>query len=469
MKEKTSKKWSLRTRITWMVLGLLLISFLLIFIIFNATMDRYIERSVVVQLDVTSAIIRENPEAQKLEDSRSVFGSSLNRQPRNLMGVRARLFVMGEDYSLWLTVAPDETEFAAATSIAEKMQARNIALGTTKKEYIETSEGKYYISSMKVNNLLFGISHYLVFYADVTDIKNFAERVNLLLLIIMGIAAILAVIVAIFLSGSIARPVKILSDFARQLGAGKFKVQEHDFKDAELSDLLTVMNQAAEQLDTYDKDQKTFFQNVSHELRTPLMSIRCYAEGIGVGVMDKDEASQVILAEADRLSGLVEDLLYISRIDSITSSDEMAEHDLRELLSNSAQRQMVLAEKQGLNFAFDFDPEPIWLLGNNKHLERAFDNLISNALRYAYTTITFRCHRTSEGISVTVEDDGQGIDPVIASHIFERFFQGQDGKHGIGLAIVKSVVENHQGKVEAISEPGQGARFILTFAAKHNF
>ncbi|NLC40896.1 MAG: HAMP domain-containing histidine kinase, partial [Clostridiaceae bacterium] len=205
-------------------------------------------------------------------------------------------------------------------------------------------------------------------------------------------------------------------------------------------------------------------RNTHHELRTPLQSIRCYAEGIEYALMDPRQSAATIISETDRLSELVEDLLYISRVENITSHVEMRENDLRDTLSLCADLLQPMAEKKGLQFEYEFDDQPVLLSYNEKHMYRAFSNLLSNALRYAKGSIILGCHSRAGYAEVSVTDDGPGILLDVLPHIFERFYKGTDGKHGIGLSIVKSVVELHGGEITVESE--EKTRFTILLPKK---
>lgn len=178
--------------------------------------------------------------------------------------------------------------------------------------------------------------------------------------------------------------------------------------------------------------------------------------------MEPEKSSATIIAETDRLSELVEDLLYISRVDSLSAHVEMEENDLRETLALCAEHLKPVAVQQGIRMVYQFDDEPVLCSYNEKHMYRAFLNLIANALRYARTTITLRCARAEGHIEVSVIDDGPGIPPEQLPHVFERFYKGIDGKHGIGLSIVKSVVELHGGEV-SVQADETGTCFTLLF------
>ena len=115
--------------------------------------------------------------------------------------------------------------------------------------------------------------------------------------------------------------------------------------------------------------------------------------------------------------------------------------------------QRVAADKE-LSFSFDFDENPVMLAIREQDAQRLFGNLISNAVRYASKEIRLSCHSSGESAIIRVADDGPGIAEEDLPHVFERFYKGKDGKHGIGLAIAQSVAEAYQGTLTARNENG---------------
>jgi signal transduction histidine kinase len=224
------------------------------------------------------------------------------------------------------------------------------------------------------------------------------------------------------------------------------------------------MNQTVQQLSSYDSEQKTFFQNVSHELRTPLMSIKLHAEGIEHGVMEQVKSSRIIIDEVDRLSEMVEDLLYISRMHSLPQEIEMQKNDLRETLSRCAQNLKSVADQKGIQYIFAFSDQPVLFTYNEKHMYRALYNLIDNALGYAKSRVALTCRIEDGKILVAVEDDGEGIATDVLPHIFKRFYKGPQGKQGIGLSIVKSIIEMHHGGITVDCD--ELTRFRIVFEGR---
>ena len=296
-------------------------------------------------------------------------------------------------------------------------------------------------------------------YGDAVEITN---RAGLILIVLTVVIFIMTLIVTYFLANSITRPIEKLSRFSLRIGGGDFTPNTFEFDEEELEDLNTALNKSVRQLGVYDSEQRTFFQNVSHELRTPLMSIKCYAEGISFGIMEPRKASETILEEVDRLSDLVTDLLYYSKIDNITTVYKTAEENLTKLLRDCALRQQVMADKKQIKFSFDFGGNDIYCNCVEELLSRAVDNLISNAVRYAGSEIILSCAKRESCIEISVSDDGCGIAEDAIPYLFERFYKGPDGNHGIGLPIVKSIAEQHKGHVTAKNTSSGGAMFTIT-------
>lgn len=438
---KNIRKISIRTRVLVLILLLIVVTFLLIQAVFNYMVREYILNSVNEQLQ---AVLR-------IDQERTY---RLSRGPAGSLQV----LIVNEDYDLFLPgYGFGLAYFQEAHTFSRQLAAENINLHSDRILNIKAAGRDYYFVSLPHRE----IDLFTIYYFDMTAISAFADRINTTLMWVMGFAGALAVGVAIFLSGIIARPVRELTRFATRIGEGDFSVEAMDYQDAELAELAESMKKAAVQLDHYDKEQKIFFQNVSHELRTPLQAIRSSAEGIEHGILDPRESSRVVISETDRLSEMVEDLLYLSRVDTAIARTKLETCDLRELLSNCAERQHNLASQRGLDFVFDFADMPVEMVCDEKGLARAFSNLVANSIRYAAKTITLSCRREDGNILVSVADDGGGIASEDFPYIFARFYKGRGGKHGIGLAIARTVIEQHGGKIWA--ENQDGAVFTVVF------
>ena len=195
--------------------------------------------------------------------------------------------------------------------------------------------------------------------------------------------------------------------------------------------------------------QQTFFQNASHEQKTPLMAIQGYAEGIQAGVMDTGSAAEVILAESDRMTELVDELLDISKIDMGRQQLTLSEMDIRELLYDSIRAVEPAAAAGGITITPDFPETPVMVSCDDTRLRRAVTNILSNGVRYARSELRLTCRADKRHVTIRIQDDGDGIAEEDIPHIFDRFYMGRSGKSGIGLALTKEIVHLHKGTIRA--------------------
>ena len=207
--------------------------------------------------------------------------------------------------------------------------------------------------------------------------------------------------------------------------------------------------------------QQTFFQNASHELKTPLMAIQGYAEGIQAGVMDTGSAAEVILAESDRMTELVDELLDISKIDMGRQPLALSEMDVRELLYDSIRAVEPAAAAGGIAIVPDFPEEPVMVSCDDTRLRRAVTNILSNGVRYARSELRLTCRTEKRHATIRIQDNGDGIAEADLPHIFDRFYMGKSGKSGIGLALTKEIIHLHKGTIRAYNGDG-GAVFEIT-------
>ena len=207
--------------------------------------------------------------------------------------------------------------------------------------------------------------------------------------------------------------------------------------------------------------QQTFFQNASHELKTPLTAIQGYTEGIQAGVMDAGGAAEVILAESDRMTELVDELLDISKIDMGRQPLTLSEMDVRELLYDSMRAVEPIAAGGGITITPDFPETPVMVSCDDTRLRRAVTNILSNGVRYARSQLRLTCRTDKRHVMIQIQDDGDGIAEADLPHIFDRFYMGKSGKSGIGLALTKEIIHLHKGTIRAYNGDG-GAVFEIS-------
>jgi signal transduction histidine kinase len=215
-----------------------------------------------------------------------------------------------------------------------------------------------------------------------------------------------------------------------------------------------------------------FVSNVSHELRTPLSLIRLYAETLEMGRVTPEkhhEYFQIIRKESERLSGLINNILDFSRIEAGRKEYDFRETDMRELVHNTLDSYRFQIEQNGFTFQEKIDPVPP-LRVDREAMARSLLNLVNNALKYSQDRkfIGVNLYRVNGSVNLEVVDHGIGIPPQEQQKIFEKFYRvGDPLVHntkgsGLGLSLVRHIVEAHGGQVSVDSAPGEGSKFTIS-------
>jgi len=301
----------------------------------------------------------------------------------------------------------------------------------------------------------------IVFYTRMDRIAELQRTINLILLIVLFFAALIATMFSSYLSKKISTPLSKLCSHIRNISERQFNRIQIPADD-EILELVDNINIMTEKLESYDLAQKTFLQNVSHELRTPIMSIRSYAEGIRYGVVESGEAVKIIIDETQRLTKLVENLLYLSRLDSIDEPYNFEILDFHELLHYIAMRMKGIAQKSGKEISTEIEPESVKLSGDEEKLTRAITNILDNSIRYAAKKVVIKSRIAArDRIELTISDDGPGFDTEDLKNLFTRFYKGKKGHFGLGLSITKSIIDKHSGTITA-GNTSDGAYIKIT-------
>lgn len=197
-------------------------------------------------------------------------------------------------------------------------------------------------------------------------------------------------------------------------------------------------------LEQNDKAQKTFFENTSHELKTPLMAICGYAEEIEMGVItDYSQAGRMIVSQTERMSKLIEDILYLSKMESGTEPLKCEPIEMASLVQDILMPLEGIVNRRNLSVSLELDEG--YVNGDPEKLEHAVANLITNSVKYACSQI----ERSWKNQVLSIWNDGGELSTEDFSHMFERFHTGQNGNSGIGLALSKEIVEMHGWKLSA--------------------
>lgn len=300
----------------------------------------------------------------------------------------------------------------------------------------------------------------IVFYKNNQQLRNLIQIINIVLLTLLGLFGAVIVIVVMRLTNGLVYSINKLCRFANDIGNGFLGQKKLNLKESEFAVLENDMNRMAKKLSEYDTEQKTFYQNVSHELKTPLMSIQGYAEGITSRLFQGEKAQKaagIILAEGDRLSAMIDNLLCLSHLDSKDRFGDRTDFDCTETLKQLlSQANGVSGEKE---LTYNQRGGTLILHGNREAFEKAVMNLLTNAVRYAKKSITVTCDASER--TIRIADDGPGISETDMPYIFQRFYKGAGGQSGLGLAITQTAIRAMGGSITA--ENNHGAVFTIFF------
>lgn len=241
-------------------------------------------------------------------------------------------------------------------------------------------------------------------------------------------------------------------------------------------DLREHQREYVERLERLDRQKTDFLATVSHELRTPLTSISGYLELLQDGdagelTREQQRMLEVIDRNTGRLRGLIEDLLVLNRIESGGLKVNGVGVSMRELITHTGQELAPLAQSGAIDLDIDAGPEAAIVQGDRGHLHRAVVNIASNAIKFSRPgcVVTLRCalDQGSGRVLVTCEDRGIGIPAVDQGQLFTRFYRASNATDqaipgtGLGLTIVKQIVEDHGGEVRLTSVEGEGTTVVM--------
>ena len=273
-------------------------------------------------------------------------------------------------------------------------------------------------------------------------------------------------------------PLRKINAAAKEFAKGNFKVNSievnsHD----ELAELASSLNTMASQLAEREEYQRKFISNVSHDFRSPLTSIKGYIEAILDGTIPEEKYEKylnVVLTETNRLTKLAAGLIDLSAVDSDDIVLFQTVFDLNSIIFDTVSLFEVQCQKKGVLIDLSFDNEIYEVYADKDKISQVFSNLIDNAIKFSDNDSTIYVHLYDKGskVYVSVKDTGVGIAPDSIGRIFDRFYKSDTSRgrvknsSGIGLSIVKEIVQAHGEDIEVYSELHKGTEFIFSVPKK---
>ena len=315
-----------------------------------------------------------------------------------------------------------------------------------------------------------GDNVYLIIYTPLTPVGTTINILAKILIQITVLSIIIGLVMSIFISRRLARPLYSITLSAAKLAEGHYDTHFDGRGYAETEELAATLNYAASELSKSDKLQKDLVANVSHDLKTPLTMVKSYAEMIrdisGDNPEKRDRHLQVIINEADRLNLLVNDLTALSKMQAGVDALNCDNFDIKTAAQRVLDSFSLHVEQNNFNLSVESEGSTI-VYADKKKINQVFANLVGNAIRYSSDDkyVCIRLKEMPDCVRCEVIDHGQGICKEDLESIWDRYYQSSKNHSrttsgsGLGLSIVKQVFVLHEARYGVESEEGSGSTF----------
>lgn len=359
--------------------------------------------------------------------------------------------------------------------------------GMTMPDYeqaMKNGEGSYVgrlSGGEKILAVSMALSPYSSEYSSLRMVTSLTEIDNTIRGFVLAVTAVCAAIIVIilttgfFFAGSIVKPIRQISGITSKYAGGDFSVRIQNNTEDEIGELCTSINHMADELSSAEAMKNEFISSVSHELRTPLTAIKGWAETLMVDGGENPDTMKkgvgVIVAETERLSQMVEELLDFSRMQSGHFSLQKTTLDILAELGDAVLIYSDKARRENIRIIYD-EPEMLpFVYGDKNRIRQVFINVIDNAVKYSSPgdTVTITAKEKGGRIVVSVADTGCGIKSFDLARVKTKFYKANHTRRGsgIGLAVADEIIAMHGGRLDISSEgEGKGTTVKITLPAK---
>lgn len=313
----------------------------------------------------------------------------------------------------------------------------------------------------------------VIFNMPIPEVRNLKWRIFKSFISMTLVAIIFSFLLYYFISRKITTPIRKMSKAVTEFAKGDFTSRvEYNGKD-EMGELAANINAMATSLENLENMRSSFVANVSHELRTPMTTISGFLEGILDGTVkeeEKDRYISVALDETKRLSRLVNDLLSVTKMESDEFHLNMTEFNLNELLAQELFKFESSVEEKSISLELELSEEDIVVSADSDAVTQIITNLVHNAVKFVPVggDIRIKTWINNKKAYVEIMNSGEGISGDKLNYIFDRFYKIDDSRSadktgaGLGLFIVKNLVNRHDERIWAESEVGKYTKFTFS-------
>ena len=334
---------------------------------------------------------------------------------------------------------------------------------------------------MKIGSGLFSVVCLVIVVPSILLIYSInyetARDVDLWLTILACVIDVIAIVMWFWIYKRILVPLDKMRIATKKIADGNFdyELDEKDFVEIpflynDFEKMRIKLKENEEEKVLSENAARELVSNISHDLKTPLTAIRGYVEGILDGVASSPQKVRdyltTIYNKTDYMTKLIDELLYYSRVSGNEFSYNFEKTNVKEFFDDYVKDLYLELDTIKINFSYSANVDADTVIDiDREQIKRALNNIVANAVKYMDKEdpeIHFRVKETIDAINIRISDNGRGIDEKDLPHIFERFYRSDASRNtklggsGIGLSIVKKVIENHEGSVVAMSKSGVG-------------
>lgn len=317
------------------------------------------------------------------------------------------------------------------------------------------------------------IKGYVVMFENTASVHSLMKSLNEHFILAGWVSVFFTVIIIIFLTKGITKPLIIMKEVTHQISKGNFTVSLPKTSDDELGDLAKSIEVLANELNYLKQKRSEFLASISHELRTPLTYIKGYTDIVRKRDLNEEDRTKyltIISEETNRLSLLIKELFDLAKMEQNSFDIQKVRIHFNHFINKLYQKIAPAFQDEKRNIKFECE-ENLFLLADPLRLEQIFMNLLDNARKYSPegSTIMIKAWKHKSFIHISVEDNGKGIPEKEIPFIFNRFYRVDKsrtrslGGMGLGLSIVQELVHAHEGEISVTSEEGKGTTFELIF------
>jgi len=295
------------------------------------------------------------------------------------------------------------------------------------------------------------------------------RRFPVVLIFLLLVSLFIGTLIAIIGGDRFLRPLRDLTEATKEVAAGNFNVKIKTGCTLEIDRLAINFNEMTTELASIEKLRSDFISNISHEFKTPIVSIRGFARRLKKSTLteqQREEYLDIIIAETERLTRMSSNVMLLSKLENTERLFEKAAYSLDEQI-----RKTILLLKPQLGkkrLELEINLEPMQVVGNEEMMSHVWINLLENAIKFSPEGGTVEITLKSNGAyaDVSISDKGIGMDAEMKKHIFEKFYQGDSSRvtegSGLGLSLVKRILQLCGGKMIVESVPGEGSCFTVS-------